>query len=136
MRRRTAAGRSESGKDEYFVIAEAYVDVISIFVYKNARLGKAFWCQLYPQPGGLVSSDDLVLPSISPRPLIGTNFNDSNGQLYASILASMINRQSTDDNRGVFIALASSIGPEKTPSKADREELLTITRLVETCRVW
>lgn len=136
MRPRTAVASGNYDSSEYFVITEDYVDAISIFVYKDSRLGKAFWCRLHPQPGGALASDDLVLPSISPQPLVGTTLEDSTGQLYASILASMVNRQSSDDSRGVFIALASTIGPQGSPTKADREELLMITRLVESARVW
>lgn len=121
---------------QYGVATEAFTDAIKIMVYKNDRLGKMYECQLYPQPGGVLC-DDLVLPGITPTPLIGASLEDSAGGLYASVIASMVARQSPDDTRKLLIGMGP-LGPRQgsAPSKDDREELLFVVKLVESCRVW
>ena len=120
---------------EYTVVAQSYIDVISIMIYKGERLSKMFECQLFPQPGGVVSNE-MILPNLAPTPLVGTSQEDSAGQLFTSAIASMISRQSPDDTRKVVVGMGP-LGPRNNePSQMDRRELLFVIELVESCRVW
>lgn len=121
---------------KYTVTAQSFAEAISIMVYKNDKCGRIFECQLYPQPGGVLSSE-LILPGLTPRPLLGATLEDTAGSLYSSVIASMVMRQSPDDTRKLVIGLGA-VGPKagQAPGPDDREELLFVTKLVESCRVW
>lgn len=121
---------------KYTVTAQSFDDAISIMVYKNDKCGRVFECQLFPQPGGVLSIE-LILPGLTPRPLLGSNLEDTAGSLYSSVIASMVMRQSPNDTRKLVIGLGA-VGPRagRAPEPNDREELLFVTKLVESCRVW
>lgn len=129
----------EFGGNKYDVVSRSFRDTIQIFVHKNSKISKVFRCQLTPLAGGapLTRETEIILPGITPEPLVGTSLEDASGSLYASLIASLVSRQSPDEARVVIIGLGA-VGPRSTTEIGPdhREELLFVTKLVQKSCVW
>lgn len=131
------------------VVTLAFANKIQVSVWSKGKIGKVLSVQLFPdvvtvvgmQESTLESSDDtslLPLPHLTPIPMMGVGPNDIQARLYATLISSIISRQSPEDTRKVVVCLGVDIGPqaEAEVTDNDRKELLEVVKLVEQCRVW
>ncbi|KAA8905658.1 hypothetical protein TRICI_005264 [Trichomonascus ciferrii] len=136
------------------VVVVGFEDRISVNVHSEGRIGRMYYVslqssnipQLHPvgfEDGGSFASEStetelFPLPHLTPVPLIGSDIDDTSGRLYSTLIASMISRQSPEENRTVVVGLAGDIGPREGASvtKDHRKELLDIIKLVQQCKVW
>ncbi|ANB14375.1 hypothetical protein AWJ20_1963 [Sugiyamaella lignohabitans] len=133
------------------VVTVGFEDKISVMVNYDGRIGKIYYVPLLASStshlanyenrddDGNPENDLLPLSHLTPMPLVGgSSDHDVQGRLYASMIASIVSRQSPDENRTVLVGLGTSIGPrpDEEITIEHRKQLLEIVKLVQECRVW
>lgn len=82
----------------------------------------------------------LPLPYLTPVPMLGGRTGIKNGEtqgeIYAAQIASVIARQSPGDRRQVVIGLAPELINHSDITKETRLEFLGLVKLVQETRVW
>jgi hypothetical protein len=135
------------------VVALAFANKIQVSVWSKGKVGKILSVQLFPDVSTAAALDEggenettnedasrhfLPLPHLNPVPLLGVGPNDVPARLYATLISSIISRQSPEDSRKVIVCLGVDIGPQGDSgvTQEHRKELLDVVKLVEECRVW
>lgn len=141
----------QASEGDLTVVTISFADKFSIMVYKKGKIGKIYNVPLSSAVTGYsfnTSNNEnendedeslFPLPHLTPQALLGAgNSDDIQGQLYSTQIASIVSRQSPDENRTVVVGLASDIGPKENSqiTQDHKKELLTIIKLVQECRVW
>ncbi|KAK9239358.1 hypothetical protein V1525DRAFT_398592 [Lipomyces kononenkoae] len=140
------AVRNISGK-RVDVIAYSFADKIMILVSQNGNLGKMYYVPLVASPSVQPYSHELrptedsedyaLLPlnHLNPVSVLGASPEDTEGRIYAVLIASLICRQSPDERRLVVVGMPQGLGGDSVTDK-DREMLMDVLQMVGECRVW
>lgn len=150
------------------VSVSGFRDKIVIMVWTDGKIGRMLSVGLSPslsgvsramrqdlermdgQPGNesnndvAEESDMHLMPAsnLSVKPLIGSSsLYDSAGPIFASMVASVVSKQSPTESRSIIVGLGPSLGPKPGSedfriTKTHRMQLLEIVKLVQQCRVW
>ncbi|KAK9365750.1 hypothetical protein V1509DRAFT_632009 [Lipomyces kononenkoae] len=129
------------------VIAYSFADKIMILVSQNGNLGKMYYVPLVasssvrPYSHDMLPTEDgedyalLPLNHLTPVSVLGASPDDTEGRIYAVLIASLICRQSPDERRLVVVGLAQGLGGDSITDQ-NREMLMDVLEMVGECRVW
>ncbi|KAK9329264.1 hypothetical protein V1520DRAFT_356145 [Lipomyces starkeyi] len=129
------------------VIAYSFADKIMILVSQNGNLGKMYYVPLVTSPSVQPYSYDMLptdagddyallpLNHLTPVSVLGASPDDTEGRIYAVLIASLICRQSPDERRLIVVGMAHDLGGESVTDE-NREMVVDVLQMIDECRVW
>jgi hypothetical protein len=77
----------------------------------------------------------LPLNHLTPVSVLGASPDDTEGRIYAVLIASLICRQSPDERRLIVVGMAHDLGGARVADE-NREMVVDVLQMVDECRVW